>query len=528
MGFLVSASQEALEEYGEKFGLHLGALGVISDGRTPSTTMIIPLLFATALMSTNTTPVSREITMQMPAIPHVIPATKLRFNLPTQIPGLDWDIQRFWHPYSTDQDNTQNWLESDYATMNWFGVRDLLATNGVNISLNYLSNLAGNVTGGKSRGFTYCDNLTLDLELHSEQLLGYMGGTLSVIMLNRDGSNLTANNIGNQFTVQQVYGGSTAIFYSLAYDQHFCDDKFSFKFGRMAAGDDFASSPIYWLYMNNGIDGNPQSLPVNGKFTAYPWASWAARIRAKTSDNTELMLGAYQVTSQVWRPSMHGLNWDINPNDGVMLLGQFGWAPEFFKPTALPAKSDGKSVVAATDGKNFTPAADALTAHGLPGHYWMGGYYSTWTYPQFGSSQAQQGAYGLYWHFDQMLYRMTPTTDTGLTAWSAFVLGPQQNTAKIPFQYNGGLVYTGMIPFRPTDVSIFGVAYGNFSSNYAQANQATAGGYATYELVYEFGYRINMTKFAFIQPDAQWVINPGGTGTIPNALVLGAQIGVTF
>ena len=125
--------------------------------------------------------------------------------------------------------------------------------------------------------------------------------------------------------------------------------------------------------------------------------------------------------------------------------------------------------------------------------------------------------------------------DTGLTAWSAFVLCPQQNTAKIPFQYNGGLVYTGMIPFRPKDVTIFGIAYGNFSSNYAQANQATAGangnivsGYATYELVYEFGYRINMTKFAFIQPDAQWVINPGGTGNIPNALVLGAQIGVTF
>jgi porin len=31
-----------------------------------------------------------------------------------------------------------------------------------------------------------------------------------------------------------------------------------------------------------------------------------------------------------------------------------------------------------------------------------------------------------------------------------------------------------------------------------------------------------------VQPDIQWVINPGGTGNIPNALVLGAQMGVTF
>jgi porin len=492
--------------------------------------MILPILLATALATTNSSAPPPSIAMEVPAIPYMSAAMKLRFNLPTQIPGMDFDMQRFWHPYVISEDNTRNWFQSDYATMNWFGLRDRLSTNGLDISFNYTSDLAGNVAGGQSRGFTYCDNFTLDLEFHSEQLLGYKGGTLSVIMLNRDGNNLSAKNIGNQFTVQQVYGGSTAVFYGLAYDQRFGDDKFSFKFGRMAAGDDFASSPLYWLYMNNGIDGNPQSLPVNGKFTTYPWSVWGARLRAKTSSETEAMLGVYQVTPQTSLPYMHGFNWNIDPNDGVMLIGQFGWAPEFFKPVAssVPAPSDDGKSVAAADGKSAAPAADALPMHGLPGHYWMGGYYSTWTYPQFGTSQGQTGAYGLYWHFDQMLYRMSPTKDTGLTAWSAFVLCPQQNTAKVPFQYNGGLVYTGMIPCRPRDVSIFGVVYGNFSSNYAQANQVSLGGYATYELVYEFGYRVNLTKFAYVQPDVQWVINPGGTGSTPNALVLGAQIGVTF
>jgi porin len=494
--------------------------------------MILPILLAAALAGTSTNAPSASATNPFfgsQPLNRMMYSTLERFNLPMQIPNMNWDINRFWHPYDPSRDNTKDWLQSDYATMNWFGIRDMFATNGLDIALNYASDLAGNATGGKSRGFSYCDNLTLDLEFHSEQLLGYKGGTLSVIMLNRDGSNLSATHIGNQFTVQQLYGGSTAIFYGLAYDQHFCDDRFSLKFGRMAAGDDFASSPLYWLYMNNGIDGNPQALPVNAMFTAYPWASWAARLRAKITDTTQAMIGVYQVTPQVWRASMHGFNWNINPNDGAMLIGQYGWAPEFFKPAAsvVHTASDGKNTVAA-DGKSFAPAEDSIAPKGLPGHYWMGGYYSTWTYPQFGNSQGQTGAYGLYWHFDQMLYRMNPFKDTGLTAWSAFVLSPQQNTAKIPFQYNGGLVYTGIIPCRPQDLTIFGVVYGNFSSNYAQANQASSGGYATYELVYELGYRINLTKFAYIQPDAQWIINPGGTGTIPNALVLGAQIGVTF
>jgi carbohydrate-selective porin OprB len=31
-----------------------------------------------------------------------------------------------------------------------------------------------------------------------------------------------------------------------------------------------------------------------------------------------------------------------------------------------------------------------------------------------------------------------------------------------------------------------------------------------------------------VQPNLQWIINPGGTGNIPNALVLGAQMSVSF
>lgn len=494
--------------------------------------MLIPLLpifvaAATAVSLPDQNPVPSDpprkvMTVRIPMPKFVTPDEELRFDIPYQLPELDWGNQRFWDPYRQKRDKPSDWLNSDYATLNWFGLRDKLSTNGLDISLTYTADLAGNPVGGQSTGFTYCDNFTLDLEFQTEPLLGWHGGTLSVIALDRNGNNLSAQKIGNQFTVQQVYGGTGVIFYGLAYNQRFLDDKLSFKFGRMSAGDDFASSPFYWLYMNNGIDGNPQSLPVNGMFSTYPWSVWGARLRALTTKETEAMLGIYQVTPQVSQSYMHGFNWEMNGGDGVMIIGQYGWAPEFFKPSGTPApKRDDKSVV---DAKKM-PEPDAV-AHGLPGHYWMGGYYSTYSYPQWQSSQTQNGGYALYWHFDQMIYRMDPYHDTGLSAWSAFVLTPQQNTAKMPFQYNGGLVYTGLIPARPRDLSIFGLAYGNFSGDYAQSY--TGNGTPSFEVVYEWGYRVNLTKFAYIQPDVQWVVNPGGTGQIPNALVLGAQIGVTF
>jgi porin len=46
--------------------------------------------------------------------------------------------------------------------------------------------------------------------------------------------------------------------------------------------------------------------------------------------------------------------------------------------------------------------------------------------------------------------------------------------------------------------------------------------------VLEIGHRFQVTKWSYIQPDLQYVIDPGGTGDIPDAVVIGAQMGVTF
>jgi carbohydrate-selective porin OprB len=90
------------------------------------------------------------------------------------------------------------------------------------------------------------------------------------------------------------------MFYSLYLDQKLWGDKISIKIGRFATGDDFASSPIYWLYMNNGIDGNPQALPVNTQFSAYPWAVWGARVRVDPTPELNAMLGIYQVSDRIF------------------------------------------------------------------------------------------------------------------------------------------------------------------------------------------------------------------------------------
>lgn len=445
---------------------------------------------------------------------------------------LQAELSRFADYYNPESPHigSREWWGGGYALGDWWGVRSGLLNDGVTISLTYTNNIAGNPVGGESAGFTYTDNTYFGLELELEKLIGWQGAKFTISGLNRAGSSLSEKNIGNQFTVQQVYGGQTAMFYGLVLEQKLLEDRVALKLGRFATGDDFASSPLYWLYMNNGIDGNPQALPVNAQFSAYPWAVWAARLKVKPTEETEAMFGVYQVSDRVFDRAYQGLDWSIRSGDGVLLITQWGWHPEFFKKS-VPAEADEDTADSpastTTDSKSLKQPIP-MVSKGLPGHYWFGAYYSPWQYAQFGTSETAGNAYGFYWHADQMVYQEAPGSDQGLTLWSAFVLSPQQNIAKLPFQANAGLVYKGLLPTRDDDYTVLGFVYGKFSRNYARSQNDLDQGYPQYEIVLEYGYRIQLTKFAYFQPDLQWVINPGGTGNIPNALVLGAQMGVTF
>jgi len=441
---------------------------------------------------------------------------------------------RFWtyyDPYPSNYIGSRQWWDGNSLSGDWWGVRNWLDDSGVELSASYTNNIAGNPVGGRSQSFAYADNTSFGVQLDFGKLIGWHGATLTISGLDRNGSNLSARNIGNQFTVQQVYGGQTASFYALVLEQKLLEDKLGIKIGRFSAGDDFASSPLYWLYMNNGIDGNPQSLPVNTAFSCYPAAVWGTRVRIDPTPEWFAMAGIYQST-QIDLYEGHGLNWSMNNSDGVTLVGQIGWTPEFFKKpvAASEAKSDGKSAVATkarSQGKTFKEPVDS-EMRGLPGHYWFGMYFSPWDYAQFGSAETANNSYGFYWHADQMIWQESPGSDQGLTLWSAFVLSPQQNISKLPFQANAGIVYRGLVPSRNQDITMLGMAYGNFSEDYAATVAATGAGSPTYELALEAGYRFQFTKFAYVQPNLQWIINPGGTGNIPNALVLGAQMSVSF
>jgi porin len=407
-----------------------------------------------------------------------------------------------------------SWPQGPYLTGDWGGLRTQLEDEGIKPYATYTSIISGNPSGGiRQTGPKYAQDINFGLTFDMGQLVDWKGATLNVNSVDRIGKTIRPE-VGSIYDPVQIYGGQTLTLYNVTLEQKFWNDKAAFKIGRLSPGDDFAESPLYNFYINNGIDGQIRAVIDDTRFSTYPFATWGARLRFDPSPEFNLQTGIFEVSDQLFSPARRGLNFTVNGKDGILLVQQLGWTPEFGRQPVNPA---GSGV-----GATFP------SVRGLPGHYFIGGYWSNSNYPQFGTAVRARISYGFYAHADQMIYREAPGSDSGLVAFGTVACAPQPNISIIPFQLSGGALYQGLIPDRPKDMSIFGVIHGDLSGDYADAAISPLGGRPVSETDLEIGYRVQVTDFAYFQPDVQYIVSPGGTGNISNALILGLQIGLNF
>ncbi len=132
-------------------------------------------------------------------------------------------------------------------------------------------------------------------------------------MSQRSGSSLSAERVGNVFTIQQVYGGQTFHLINVAYKQKFLDDRVETSIGRIGAGDDFLVSAYNYLFMQNGFCGNPVGIFFNSPgMSAYPNATWGARIKLKPTQRTYLMGGIYNGDPSIRDIDHNGADMSMN------------------------------------------------------------------------------------------------------------------------------------------------------------------------------------------------------------------------
>jgi len=267
-------------------------------------------------------------------------------------------------------------LQQKHLTGHWGGLRDELESAGVALTATYTTDLLGNPVGGHTQGFRYTGNMAVDLD----KLWGLKGMLLDVSGSWRWGESLSAKDIGNTFTVSQIFGGEMVRLYALALEwPSLFDNRVDIRMGRIGAGDDFLASPLYTTFVNFAFDGNPGSVPINiSSFSAYPVATWGLRTKVMPVEPWSVMAGLYYSDPTLARNSAHGIDFSIRREAGVFAIGELGYLYH--------------------QGQGST---------GLPGNYKIGAYVDSNGYPDLSSSaQAElHGNYGFYVLVDQMVYR---------------------------------------------------------------------------------------------------------------------------
>ncbi len=378
---------------------------------------------------------------------------------------------------------SEAWYQREQLTGDWGGVRTSMEDAGYTPFAYYNFIYAGSVSGGIEKEDDFAGDLYLGLYVDLEKQFGWDDTVFKFSGIDRHGDSIDES-VGSQYSTMQLVGGQTTFLYEMNVEKTF-NGTLSLKLGRTTATDDFVGSPLYGYSLNNAVNGQIRAVLFDGVMTSYPFPVWGGRVKYASSDEHTLQVGVYQLTEDMFDPSRNGLDFDIDGDDGVSVFIQYDWRPEVY---------------------------------GRPARFYVGMNNAFWDeLATFDQSDEDYFA-RFYGHGDVEIVQ-------DLTVFLTLAYTEQEEVAIIPFQSSFGAHYKGLIPGRDADRTVFFVTYGQFSDDLTVEEGASE---KDYEMVYELGHRFQITPSVYAQPDVQYVRNPGGTGDIDDAVVLGIQAGAVF
>jgi porin len=439
-------------------------------------------------------------------------------------------------------DELDSWWHGDYGTGDWFGARTKLEEEGIAISGGYTAEVWGNTTGGLKRGAVYTGLLDFGATADLEKLVGWQGATVSTTWLWLSGRDASEDLVGNFLTISNIAGFNTLRMLELWFQQDFFprgEDKppsLSVRVGQITADSEFVISDWGALF-TNGTFGWPAflytNIPEGGP--GYPMGTLGVRVAVSPWQWLTVQSAVFQGNVFAQDVNRHGFRWDLSAEEGYFWINE----------------------------------VQARWSRGLPGQAKFGAWFHTadFTDPFFdedgvpladedssGNPKTHRWNYGFYWILDQMLYRepetlpaASETSKDGKSAvssksseeavdkpstqglgWFGRIAFEPQNRNFVGFYFDTGLVYTGPIPTRDDDQVGVGFCYAQLTNGARETLELEGSRGVGAEMVLEFTYKAAITSWLYIQPDAQFIINPGATQDLKNAFVIGGRVSVNF
>jgi porin len=399
-------------------------------------------------------------------------------------------------------------------------LRRSLADAGFRVGGFYLGETFGN-TGGIHQGETYDGVLWSYLlgDLHKAGL--WKGLCFYADAYQIHGRSITADNIGSLVTVSNYEALPSTRLSELWLEQHLFNDHVTVRVGQLTADTEFllSSGGTHLLDATWGWATLP-SFNLPGTSPTYPLSTPGVRVALKPNDKWSLMVGVYN-----------------GDPAGAHCTGN----PQVCDDDGLEFPLDSPPLVMAEASYKYQQNGR------LPGTFKLGG----WN--QFGNLHEQplgsgvtvaitpnsvpiNSDWAVYAILDQLVWRVPNSKDPkGIGIFSRMIGGPTEQNL-VDFYADGGVTFRGMFPYRPDDILAAGFVYTGLSNDVHDfAGSQDLANARNFETFFEICYTAQLRKGWTLQPDFQYIWQPGGhvpepsgRGTVPNAAVWGVRTTINF
>ena len=351
-----------------------------------------------------------------------------------------------------------------------------------------------NLSGGYKRGAVYEGLLSVGVQGDLSKLIGWNGGSFLVSGLYPHGPSLTENYVHDFNGVSNIDAYDSPRLYEAWVQQELADGKISIRLGQILADAEFFVSDGASLFINGAFGAIPL---VSQNFAApiFPAATPGVRVRWTATESVAVQAGVFNgAVGDPGSDNKHGVDWRFD--EGVLAITEVAY-------TVTGEKG----------------------SEGLRGVYKLGAFFHSSEANDAFPREPSRADAGAYFVADQQLWRKPGTEDQGLSGFLRIGGAPgDRNT--VPFYFDTGFDYKGLLPGREKDITGIALSYTKLSTDLCDDAGEALGSH--HEAILEATYKVQVKDWLTVQPDIQYIFNPGACENQDNAFVAGVRFNVSF